>query len=306
MTTTTAHQIDEATATMIRNYKPRRLSLALADRYLEEVKTLVLESQPATYDRARRLLHAACRLIEELDPIASETLEALLSELSLAFWEGKTTLSVDDRANVKRELRRLNKTMRGFSLEESVPSLGSPSRAPLADNDFKALITACGGDLQSLGAVVALAGAGGRASRLSGCRFSVDPPRCWYRGTERRIVGVSDEVLGRLNGVTLNGSAFDRVSRLIRSLHLPINAHHLHDRFASQVLALELPFTSKDEVRLHRNGDELVVQVGWWRRNLILPRVLIDLPTAGAEFDDHVLKVRFAAKPHRQAGAPKR
>jgi len=83
----------------------------------------------------------------------------------------------------------------------------------------------------------------------------------------------------------------------------PYRVHREGDAF---VIALELPFTSKDEVRLHRNGDELVVQVGWWRRNLILPRVLIDLPTAGAEFDDHVLKVRFAAKPHRQAGAPKR
>jgi arsenite-transporting ATPase len=72
------------------------------------------------------------------------------------------------------------------------------------------------------------------------------------------------------------------------------------------VLTLELPFTSKDEVRLHRNGDELVVQVGWWRRNLILPRALVDLPTSGAGFDDHVLKVRFAAGPHRQAGASKR
>jgi len=72
------------------------------------------------------------------------------------------------------------------------------------------------------------------------------------------------------------------------------------------VLTLELPFTSKDEVRLHRNGDELVVQVGWWRRNLILPRALVDLPTSGAGFDDHVLKVRFAAGPHSQAGASKR
>jgi arsenite-transporting ATPase len=71
-------------------------------------------------------------------------------------------------------------------------------------------------------------------------------------------------------------------------------------------LTVELPFTSKDEVRLHRNGDELVVQVGWWRRNLILPRALVDLPTSGAGFDDHVLKVRFAAGPHSQAGASKR
>jgi arsenite-transporting ATPase len=72
------------------------------------------------------------------------------------------------------------------------------------------------------------------------------------------------------------------------------------------VLSLELPFTSKEEVKLHRNGDELVVQVGWWRRNLILPRALVDLPTGSAEFEDHVLKVRFSARPRTKSGASKR
>ena len=56
----------------------------------------------------------------------------------------------------------------------------------------------------------------------------------------------------------------------------------------------------QQKVHLSRCGDELVVVVGSWRRNLILPRVLVDLPTAGAGFDDHVLKVRFAAKAAQQ------
>ena len=72
------------------------------------------------------------------------------------------------------------------------------------------------------------------------------------------------------------------------------------------VLSLDLPFASKDEVHLHRNGDELVIEVGWWRRNLILPRALVSLPTAGAKLDDHVLKVRFEAEPKAQTGASKR
>jgi hypothetical protein len=234
---------NEATATMIRNYQPRRLSKALADQYLQGVKSLVTDAQPSSFDRARRMLHGACRLIEDQSPSSGETLEELFSELSIAFWEGNTTLSVDDRANVKRELRRLNKAMRGFSLEEPVPSPRGEVRPPLLDADFTALLTACENDLQALGAIVALAGAGGRSSRLLGCSFTLNPPRCSYRGTVRRIVGISDDVLERLNGVTLNGSAFDRVSRLIRSLDLHVNAHHLHDRFASQVLTLELPFT---------------------------------------------------------------
>ncbi len=59
------------------------------------------------------------------------------------------------------------------------------------------------------------------------------------------------------------------------------------------VLELELPFVSKDAVSLSRFGDELVVQVGAWRRNLILPRALVELPTGAASFEGSVLRIRF-------------
>lgn len=60
-------------------------------------------------------------------------------------------------------------------------------------------------------------------------------------------------------------------------------------------LALELPFTSKDEVRLSRHADELVIQVGSWRRNLILPRALVTATTRGATFEGNTLHIDFAA-----------
>jgi arsenite/tail-anchored protein-transporting ATPase len=60
------------------------------------------------------------------------------------------------------------------------------------------------------------------------------------------------------------------------------------------VLALELPFTSREEISLSRRSDELVLQVGAWRRNLVLPRLLLDAPTRGAKMEDRILKVRFA------------
>ena len=59
-------------------------------------------------------------------------------------------------------------------------------------------------------------------------------------------------------------------------------------------LAVELPFASKEEISLSRAGDELLLQVGTWRRNLVLPRLLLDAPTLGAKMEDRVLKVRFA------------
>lgn len=77
---------------------------------------------------------------------------------------------------------------------------------------------------------------------------------------------------------------------------------------AGYVLELDLPFTSKEQVHLTRFGDELVIQVGSWRRNLILPRALVDAPTRAAEFHDHTLRIEFAAPTdgaaEGQKGAP--
>ncbi|MEX2546478.1 MAG: ArsA family ATPase [Chloroflexota bacterium] len=68
------------------------------------------------------------------------------------------------------------------------------------------------------------------------------------------------------------------------------------------MLSVELPFTSKDEISLSRSGDELILQVGAWRRNLVLPRLLLDAPTLGARMEDRVLKVRFAEPVRSIAG----
>ncbi len=67
-------------------------------------------------------------------------------------------------------------------------------------------------------------------------------------------------------------------------------------------LSVELPFTSKEEISLSRSADELVLQVGAWRRNLVLPRLLLDAPTLGARMEDRVLKVRFAEPVRSTAG----
>jgi arsenite-transporting ATPase len=70
-------------------------------------------------------------------------------------------------------------------------------------------------------------------------------------------------------------------------------------------LTVELPFTSREDVELSRNKDELVLQVGGWRRNLVLPRVLLDATTEGARMEDQTLRVRFAVPPRSTAGGTK-
>ena len=61
------------------------------------------------------------------------------------------------------------------------------------------------------------------------------------------------------------------------------------------LLQVELPFTERRELHLSRRSDELVLQVGAWRRTLLLPRALIDAPTKGAKMDDGTLRIRFEA-----------
>jgi len=71
---------------------------------------------------------------------------------------------------------------------------------------------------------------------------------------------------------------------------------------AGYSVKIELPFASKEKVGLTRNADELVVSVGTWRRNLILPRALTSAPTLGAKFDDSTLTIQFGMPTHSATG----
>jgi arsenite-transporting ATPase len=70
-------------------------------------------------------------------------------------------------------------------------------------------------------------------------------------------------------------------------------SQHVEKRDGGYVLRLPLPFTEKHAVNLTKVGDELVVQVGQHKRNLILPRILVGLETAGARFEGDELEVNF-------------
>jgi arsenite-transporting ATPase len=61
------------------------------------------------------------------------------------------------------------------------------------------------------------------------------------------------------------------------------------------LVSVDLPFTDKTQINLSRHADELVIDLGTWRRTLVLPRILVDAPTDGATFTDGTLKIRFRA-----------
>jgi arsenite-transporting ATPase len=66
---------------------------------------------------------------------------------------------------------------------------------------------------------------------------------------------------------------------------LPVKCRH--------VLKMPLPFASKEQVDLMQTGDELVVQVGDYKRNLILPRALATLQVGSAKLDNGELRITF-------------
>jgi arsenite-transporting ATPase len=65
---------------------------------------------------------------------------------------------------------------------------------------------------------------------------------------------------------------------------------------AGAQLSLSLPFVSRAEVDLARNGDELVLTVGSYRRLLTLPSGLARYRVAGARVEAGELQVRFEEK----------
>ena len=72
------------------------------------------------------------------------------------------------------------------------------------------------------------------------------------------------------------------------------------------VLEVALPFTQRDEVQLSRSGDEILLQVGAWRRSIVLPRALVDAPTTGAKMDDGILKIQFKTRERTTTGGQRR
>jgi arsenite/tail-anchored protein-transporting ATPase len=68
-------------------------------------------------------------------------------------------------------------------------------------------------------------------------------------------------------------------------------------RGTGYVLTMKLPFVSREDMDIHRRGDELFVRVGSYKRNLILPAMLQRLDVRGANFVGEHLEIAFAKEP---------
>jgi arsenite-transporting ATPase len=62
------------------------------------------------------------------------------------------------------------------------------------------------------------------------------------------------------------------------------------------VLEVAVGFAAKDQINLSQRGDELTVQVGAYKRKVLLPRTLVGRPVLGAKFAGQRLRIRFGER----------
>ena len=59
------------------------------------------------------------------------------------------------------------------------------------------------------------------------------------------------------------------------------------------LLSIYMPFVEKKDLSLSQKGDELIIRAGNFKRNIILPRTLLNYEVKGAKFVEEILKIQF-------------
>jgi arsenite/tail-anchored protein-transporting ATPase len=128
-----------------------------------------------------------------------------------------------------------------------------------------------------------------QAEHLVTVHESFDPvPILAARLFDREMVGVSlleemgDEVYGELDAADI----------LYRDEPIRVRK-----RGTGYVMTMRLPFASRDEMDIHRRGEELFVRVGAYKRNLILPQSLKRMTVREANFAGDHLEILFGREP---------
>lgn len=101
---------------------------------------------------------------------------------------------------------------------------------------------------------------------------------------EQEVVGL--EMLRRLGGVLFGDD--DPAAVLYHG-----RTYDVARRNGGFTLDLALPFMEKGDVSARRLGDELLLEVGTYRRTLVLPRALAELTIQSASMENGRLSIRF-------------
>ncbi|MGG6312310.1 ArsA family ATPase [Paenibacillus macerans] len=106
---------------------------------------------------------------------------------------------------------------------------------------------------------------------------------------EREVVGL--EMLARMAEAT-----FEDVDPVI--IQYSARTHQVNKEDGVYTLSIYMPFAEKKELALNQKGEELIIRAGSVKRNITLPRTLLNLNIQGAKFEEDTLKIRFGGENH--------
>jgi arsenite/tail-anchored protein-transporting ATPase len=128
-----------------------------------------------------------------------------------------------------------------------------------------------------------------QAEHLATVRESFEPvPILSARLFDREMVGVS--LLEEMGTEVYGG--LDAAEILYRDEPIRVRK-----RGTGYVMQIRLPFASRDDMDIHRRGEELFVRVGAYKRNLILPQTLKRMTVREANFAGDQLEILFGREP---------
>jgi arsenite-transporting ATPase len=73
----------------------------------------------------------------------------------------------------------------------------------------------------------------------------------------------------------------------------PYEFHHKDGQF---FIRIKLPFLTKEEVELNRLPEEMVIEIGGFRRHILLPRYVVNYKDVKAKMDGNYLNIIFGGK----------
>ncbi len=73
-------------------------------------------------------------------------------------------------------------------------------------------------------------------------------------------------------------------------------AQQVYKEAEAYILAIAMPFMDKKELSLNQKGDQLIIKAGNIKRNITLPRTLLNLSIKKARFEEDMLKIWFGSE----------
>jgi arsenite-transporting ATPase len=128
-----------------------------------------------------------------------------------------------------------------------------------------------------------------QAEHLATVHESFEPvPILTARLFDREMIGISllEEMAAEVYG------ELDAADILYRDEPIRVRK-----RGTGYVLTMRLPFASREDMDIHRRGDELFIRVGSYKRNLILPQSLKRMTVREANFAGDRLEILFGREP---------